>query len=216
VKSCNWDSCWKNEWSLTILEGLNKTILNNDSFVITRDLYWNLIFKIIIFSWCLNSYCSLAHIFLVYCHKSLLPNFSRLEWWKLTFPIPIILSISKNNSTLYLIKMKLLQELVDRFSSVNHPKLKFTNNYSSCSILLHYIHGFRDSRTTVDVWITDCTCVAQIVYCFEFCPCLSYKQGYNRWSWIFSEVLPLFGWERRYSFNSLYLRTLLPTWPAVV
>jgi len=30
--------------------------------------------------------------------------------------------------TLYLIKMKLLEELVDQFSSVNPPKRKFTNN----------------------------------------------------------------------------------------
>ena len=39
-----------------------------------------------------------------------------------------MLSISKNYPTLYLIKMKLLQKLVDRFSSVNPPKRKFTNN----------------------------------------------------------------------------------------
>jgi len=41
-----------------------------------------------------------------------------------TFPIQIILSISKNNSMLYLIQ----KEPVDRFSSVNPPKHKFTNN----------------------------------------------------------------------------------------
>ena len=40
----------------------------------------------------------------------------------------MILSISKNNSTLYLMKIKLLQELVDQFKSVNAPKRKFTNN----------------------------------------------------------------------------------------
>jgi len=45
-----------------------------------------------------------------------------------TFPIQIILSISKNNSILYLIKIKLVQELVDRCSSVNPSKRKFTNN----------------------------------------------------------------------------------------
>ena len=39
-----------------------------------------------------------------------------------------MLSISENNSALYLVNMKLLQELVDRFSSVNPPKRKFTNN----------------------------------------------------------------------------------------
>ena len=57
-------------------------------------------------------------------------------------------------------KMKLLQELGDRFSSANPPKPKFTDNYTSCFVLLHYIHGFTDPETTVDA---DCACVPEIV-----------------------------------------------------
>ena len=57
--------------------------------------------------------------------------------------------------------MKLLQELVDRFSSVNPPEHKFTNNYTSCSMLLHYVYGFTDPQTTLDV---DCACAAEMVY----------------------------------------------------
>jgi len=57
--------------------------------------------------------------------------------------------------------MKLVQEPVDWFSSVNPPKHKFTNNYTSCSILLHYVHGLTDPQIAVDV---DCACVAGIVY----------------------------------------------------
>jgi len=53
---------------------------------------------------------------------------------------------------LYLIKMKLLQEIVDQFSSVKPPKRKFTNSYTSCSMLLHYGYGFTDPQTIVDVW----------------------------------------------------------------
>jgi len=76
-----------------------------------------------------------------------------------TFPIQIILSISKNSSMLYLIQMKLLQEFLDRFSSVNGNKIyKQLVNYTSCSMVLY---GFNDPQTTVDV---DCACVAEIVY----------------------------------------------------
>ena len=32
-------------------------------------------------------------------------------------------------------------------------------------MLLHYVHGFTDPQTTVDVWITDCACVGEIVNC---------------------------------------------------
>ena len=53
--------------------------------------------------------------------------------------------------------MKLLQELVDRLRSVNPPKHKFINNYTSCSVLLYYVHSFTDLQTSVDV---DCTCIA--------------------------------------------------------
>ena len=47
--------------------------------------------------------------------------------------------------------MKLLQELVDQFSSTNPPKHKFTNNFTSCSMLdlLHYVDGFTGPQTTV-------------------------------------------------------------------
>ena len=62
---------------------------------------------------------------------------------------------------LYLIKMKLLQELVDRLSSVNSPKYKFINNYTSFTILLRYVHGFTDLQTTADV---DSACIVEIVY----------------------------------------------------
>ena len=57
--------------------------------------------------------------------------------------------------------MRLLQELVDRFSSVNPPKREIYKqlvNYTSCSVLLH---GFTDPQTTADV---DCAYVAEIVY----------------------------------------------------
>ena len=76
-----------------------------------------------------------------------------------TFPIQINLSISKNNSTLYLIKMKLLQQLVDRFSSVNPSKCKFTNNYTSCSMLLHCVHSVSDPQITADV---DCVYIMEM------------------------------------------------------
>ena len=53
--------------------------------------------------------------------------------------------------------MKLLQELENRLSSLNPRKRQFTNNYTPCSMLLHYVHGFTDPQITVDV---DCACVA--------------------------------------------------------
>ena len=40
--------------------------------------------------------------------------------------------------------MKLSQELVDRLCSVKPPKRQFTNNYTSCSMLLHYVYVFTD------------------------------------------------------------------------
>ena len=137
----------------------------------------------------------LADIFLVYCHKiwlavgqSLVPSFSRLEWWKWTFPIQIILSISKRYSTLYLIKMKLLQELVDWFSSVNPQKDKFTNNYTSLSMLLHYVHSFTDPQTTVNVWITDCACDTETVYCDKDL----FRLTITTWKWIIDVELLVF------------------------
>ena len=57
--------------------------------------------------------------------------------------------------------MKMPQELVDRVSSVNPSKRKFTNNYTSCSMLLHYVRGFTDPQTAVDV---HCACVADMIY----------------------------------------------------
>ena len=57
--------------------------------------------------------------------------------------------------------MKLLQELVDRYSSVNPPKTsiyKQLANYTSCSMILH---GFTDQQTAV---VVDCTCVMETVY----------------------------------------------------
>ena len=52
--------------------------------------------------------------------------------------------------------MKLLQKLVDRLRSVNLPKRKCTNNYTSCSVQL---------QTTVDV---DCACVAEMAFSMNF------------------------------------------------
>ena len=74
------------------------------------------------------SYSSQLDLFSVTC------NFSGKNKLS-TFPTQIILSVSKNNSTLYLTKMKLLQEFCES------PKHKFTKNYISCSMLLHYVHG---------------------------------------------------------------------------
>jgi len=61
--------------------------------------------------------------------------------------------------------MKLLQELVDQLHSVNPPKHKFTNNYTSCSMLLRYVHDFTDPQITVDV---DRACVMEVVCCIHF------------------------------------------------
>ena len=53
-----------------------------------------------------------------------------------TFPIQIILFISKNNSTSYLIKMKLLPELIDRFIYVN-PENVNLQTISELHFLFH-------------------------------------------------------------------------------
>jgi len=74
-----------------------------------------------------------------------------------SFPIQITLSISTINSTLYLIKIKLLPEIVDRFSFVNPQNV----NLQTISELHFQLHGFTDPQTAVDV---DCACVAEIVY----------------------------------------------------
>jgi len=54
--------------------------------------------------------------------------------------------------------MKLLRELVARLSSANPAKHKVTNNYTFCSMLLHYGHCFTDPQNRVDL---DCACVAE-------------------------------------------------------
>ena len=59
---------------------------------------------------------------------------------------------------LYLIKMKLLQEIVDRLSSVNPPKRKFTN--MQLDFFFHAIMYMASLTRKLDM---DCACVAEIV-----------------------------------------------------
>ena len=67
-----------------------------------------------------------------------------------TFPIQIILCISKINSTLYLIKIKLLQELVYRFNYVNPPKQLQT--ISELHFLFHAYYMASLIRKTQYMW----------------------------------------------------------------